>query len=667
MTASSSAPAPAVSARRVHPVDQVPSAPKLLTYGFQHVAAFYAGAVIVPLIIGGVLGVTGDDMIRLIQADLLTCGIASLLQAVGFRIGKFRVGVQLPLLQGVAFAGVAPIITIGFMAGGGSESLPLIFGSVIIGGILFFLIAPLIAKLVRFFPPVVTGSVLTIIGIVLLPVAGNHAVGGQLGLPGFDWSYSVMGASPGGHGDPASGLNLAFAVGTIAFILVLQRFFKGFLSTIAVLLALIVGSAVWYLVHPGSDWSSVTDAGWFWFATPFHFGMPQFDVIPALLILLVMMITAVETVGSLYATGDIVGKRIRKSDIAAALRADGLSTVLGGTMGSFPYTCFAENIGLVRVTGIKSRWIVAVAGGFMIILGLFPKAAALVGMIPEPVLGGAALVLFAAVAVVGIQTLSTVNFNDHRNLIVAGTSIAMGAFVMAFPAVQDAVPVWLQWFFSGGIAAGAFTALILNVVFFHIGRDRGPAITKDTAGARVHLAEINEMDREQFERTFAAVVQDNTWALDRAYALRPFPTSAALSEAFQDALITATPEEQEALLHSFPDLGAFDEHGKPLSREHGQGALENLREDEEYEIAELANSYQEKFGFPLIVSAREHERYDQLHRAGWTRMDNSVATERQAALIEISKIVNYRYEQLVADANPISSARFGRFADLGAE
>lgn len=650
--------------RRVHPVDQVPPTPKLLTYGFQHVAAFYAGAVIVPLIIGGALGVSGDDMIRLIQADLLTCGIASLLQAVGIRIGKFRIGVQLPLLQGVAFAGVAPIITIGFMAGGGSESLPLIFGSVIIGGIVFFLVAPFIARLVRFFPPVVTGSVLTIIGITLLPVAANHAIGGQLGLPGFDWSYSVMGASEGGHGDPTSSTNLAFAVGTILFILVLQRFFKGFMSTIAVLLGLIAGSAAWYIVHPHEDWSSVTEASWFWFATPFHFGVPEFAIIPSLLIVLVMMITAIETVGSLYATGDIVGKRIKKQDISAALRADGVSTVLGGSMGSFPYTCFAENIGLVRVTGVKSRWIVAVAGGFMILLGLFPKAAALVGMIPEPVLGGAALILFAAVAIVGIQTLSAVNFNDHRNLVVAGTSIAMGAYVMAFPAVEEAVPTWLSWYFSGGIAAGAFTALLLNILFFHIGGKKGPAVTTDASGERVHLAEINEMAEEQFEKTFDYVVQGSKSTLEAAYSLRPYKSASALGEAFQDALLTANEAQQDELLQSFPDLGAEESEGNYLASEHGERALGNLQEDEHNDIVELATTYREKFGFPLIISARDHDRFDQLLRSGWTRMDNSFTTERQAALIEISKIVNYRYEQLVAEANPISSARFGRFDEL---
>lgn len=656
-------PTPAL-VRRTHPVDQVPPVPKLLTYGFQHVAAFYAGAVIVPLIVGGVLGVSGDDMIKLIQADLLTCGVASILQAVGFRIGRFRIGVQLPLLQGVAFAGVAPMITIGFANGGGSASLPWIFGAVIAAGILFFLVAPLIAKAVRFFPPVVTGSVLTIIGITLMPVAANHAIGGQLGLPGFDWSYPVMGASEGGHGDPTSSTNFSFAVGTMLFILALQRFFTGFLSTISVLVGLVVGSAAWFLVHP-TDFTSVNEADWFWFATPFHFGTPQFSVSAVVLMLLVMMITAVETVGSLYATGDIVGKRIRKEDITAALRADGVSTTLGGTMGSFPYTCFAENIGLVRVTGVKSRWIVAVAGGFMILLGLFPKVAAVVGLIPEPVLGGAALVLFAAVAVVGIQTLGAVNFNDHRNLVVAGTSIAVGSYVMAFPAVTEAVPTWLQWYFSGGIAAGAFTAILLNIVFFHLG-GHGPAVATDGAGERIHLDEINAMSREQFGDTFRPVVQGAEWALDTAYSLRPFASPMALAEAFQDALLTASTEEQDALLTSFPDLGAEESDGSALAAEHGARALGNLQEDEHAEVVEMAAAYRERFGYPLIISARDHDRYDQLLRAGWTRMDNSVVTERHAALIEVSKIVNYRYEQLVADANPISSARFGRFSDLSA-
>lgn len=652
-------------ALRKHPVDQVPPLPKTLAYGLQHVAAFYAGAVIVPLIIGGALGLDSDAMIRLIQADLLTCGIASIIQAVGLRIGKWQIGVKLPLLQGVAFAGVAPIIAIGLGAGGGEAALPVIFGAVIAGGLVFLFVAPLIAKAIKLFPPVVTGSVLTIIGVTLLPVAAADAIGGQLGLPGFDWSYPVMGASQGGHGDPGSAVNFGFAMGTLVLVLLLQRFFRGFMSTIAVLLGLIIGSVVWFIVFP-TDFSTVSQADWLWLTTPFHFGAPVFDIGAIISILLVMMITAVETVGSLYATSEIVGKRIVKADVAAALRADGLSTAIGGSMGSFPYTCFAENIGLVRVTGVKSRWIVAAAGGFMILLGLFPKAAAVVGLIPHPVLGGVAMVLFAAVAVVGIQTLSSVDFNDHRNLAVAGTAIAVGVYVMAFPGVQAAAPAWLQWYFSGGISAGAFTAVLLNIVFFHLGRRHGPAVATDAGGNRIHLDDINAMSEDQFVSTFNPVVQGNAWVLESAYSLKPFTSAAALSEGFQDALLTATPDQQDQLLSSFPDLGTFDESGTPLATDHAVSALGNLGEDELANVVELAAAYRERFGFPLIVCARDYDRYDQLLRFGWSRMDNSRRIERQGALIEVSKIINARFDELVADANPISSARFGRFSELNA-
>ena len=654
--------APGKATKNVHPVDEVPTVPKLLTYGFQHVAAFYAGAVIVPIIIGGVLGLGPEAMITLIQADLITCGIASLLQAVGI----WKIGVKLPLLQGVAFAGVAPIISIGLGAGGGEGSLPTIFGAVIVGGLLWFVLAPFIGRLVRFFPPVVTGSVLTIIGTVLIPVAANDAIGGQLALPGFDFSYRVAGASQGGFGDPASSENLAYALGTLILILLLTRFFRGFLQTIAVLLGLIIGSIVYFVSHPETDFSTVTQASWFKFTVPFHYGMPDFKLSAIMAILIVMVITAVETVGSLYATGEIVHRRIKGDDIARALRADGVATFLGGSMGSFPYTCFAENIGLVRITGVKSRWVVATAGVFMIILGLFPKAAAIVALIPHPVLGGAALSLFAAVAIVGIQTLSGVDFNDHRNLAVAGTSIAMGIYVASFPAVQDAAPSWLQWYFSGGISAGAFTAILLNLLFFHLPfGHRGPAIKQGKDGL-IRLEDINSMSEAEFERTFSSVVQGQKWVLDRAWEQRPFETTADLSAAFQDVLVTASTEEQSQMIDSFADLGSEDAAGNSLTSEHAKGALANLQEDDYNDVVELANAYREHFQMPLIISAKEHDRFERLLAAGWDRMDNSPTSERQAAMIEISKIVNFRFRDLVANANPIAAARFGRFADLNA-
>src|SRR5215475_3050938 len=189
-----------------HPVDEVLPAQQLAVYGLQHVFAFYAGAVVVPILLAGAIGLTQDQLIHLINADLFTCGIASIIQSVGF----WKVGVRLPLLQGVTFTAVSPMIAIGLAAGGGTDGLLVIYGAVIVAGLFTFLIAPYFSRLIRFFPPVVTGSVITIIGIALLPVAAADAAGGA-----------------GPTLEPTSGKNMAYALGTLALIVVIQRVFKG--------------------------------------------------------------------------------------------------------------------------------------------------------------------------------------------------------------------------------------------------------------------------------------------------------------------------------------------------------------------------------------------------------------------------------------------------------
>ncbi len=210
--------------------------------------------------------------------------------------------------------------------------------------------------------------------------------------------------------------------------------------------------------------------------------------------IVVMLITAVETTGDVFATGEIVEKRIVREDIARALRADGLATTIGGILNSFPYTCFAENVGLVRLTRIKSRYVVAAAGVIMIILGLLPKAAAIVAGIPHPVLGGAALAMFATVAVVGIQTLSRVDFHDHRNVVIVATSLGLAMYVTAQPDVAKAVPDWAQIIFGSGITLGSITAILLNLLFHHVGKNYGPAVA-GTPGASIRLDQVNEMSR----------------------------------------------------------------------------------------------------------------------------------------------------------------------------
>ncbi|WP_407664589.1 solute carrier family 23 protein [Mycolicibacterium anyangense] len=625
------------SSKRVHPVDEVLPIPKLATYGFQHVVAFYAGAVLVPIIIAGAVGLSQQELVKLITADLFTCGIASILQSVGV----WKIGVRLPLLQGVTFAGVSPIIAIGLAHGGGSASMLYVYGAVIVAGVFTFLIAPIFIKLLKFFPPVVTGTLITIIGLCLVPVGAMDAV-----------------TNPHTHEkDPANIRWFLYALGTIVVIVAIQRLFRGFLATIAVLLGLVIGCAFAYGLGD-MNFDKVGEASAIGFTQPFLFGMPKFDFVACLTMIIVLLITAVESTGSTIATGEIVGKRVTAADIGNVLRADGVATTIGGIFNSFPYTAFSENVGLVRLTGVKSRWVVAAAGAIMILLGFLPKVAAVVASIPNPVLGGAALTLFATVAVVGIQTLGKVDFTDHRNLIIVTTSLALALWVTTYPDIAKGMPAGINLLFGSGISIGAVSAILLNIVFFHTG-SRGPRVA---GGGTITLDEVNAMTEERFTEVFGHVVQGVPWAVRRAFEQRPFADTQQLREAFQDALLTGSTEQQQELINAFPDLGAEDESGRVLAVDHI--ALSSLGEADHNDLVELAGAYREHFGFPLVICARETKPFENVLRNGWSRMDNSASAEKAFALIEIAKIANYRFGELVADANPIAAARFNRLNEL---
>ncbi|MEU9302139.1 nucleobase:cation symporter-2 family protein [Streptomyces sp. NPDC048269] len=462
-----------------HPVDEVLPLPKLALYGFQHVLAFYAGAVIVPIIVGNALKLSPEQLVYLINADLFTCGIASIIQAWG--IG--RIGARLPLIQGVTFTAVSPMIAIGLGAGGGTAALLVIYGAVITAGIATFAFAWLPAKafrtVMRLFPPVVTGTVITVLGIVLIPVGLNDAAGG-LGSPDF--------------GDPK---NFAYAGGTMLFILVLMKIGKPFLSSISILLGLVGGTAVAFLLGD-AKFGDVGNSGWIGVTTPFHFGVPKFEWFPIVLMLIVMLITMVETTGDTYAVGDIVGKEVDSETVARALRADGAATALGGVLNSFPYVAFAENVGLVRMTKVKSRFVVVAAGVFMIILGLLPKAAAIVAAVPHGVLGGAATVMFGMVALAGIQTLGKVDLKEEKNALIVGVSLA-------FALLPATVPVFftkhmdpdLSSLLNSGVTLGATAAIVLNLIFNGLAEDDVPAIPEVPAAPEAaEAAESTEAPAE---------------------------------------------------------------------------------------------------------------------------------------------------------------------------
>ena len=629
-----------------HPVDQVPSFGRLTVLGIQHVLAFYAGAVIVPWVIAQNLGLDTQTLIHLINADLFTCGIATIIQSAG--IGRF-IGVKLPLIQGVTVTAVSPLIAIGAAAtppgADPKTGLATMYGSIIAVGLIVFLVAPFFAKLLRFFPPIVTGTLLTVMGTTLLSVSAGDIVA---------WADKAADDSAKAS---ATFEALGFAFGTIAIIVIIQRLFKGFMGTLSVLLALLIMTALAFAMGK-TNFSGVGEASWLGVTTPFYFGLPRFSATAILAMIIVMAVTAVETTGDVFATGEVVGKRITPRDIANALRADGLSTLLGGVLNSFPYTCFAQNVGLVRLTRVKSRWVVTAAGVIMIILGLLPKAAAIVAAIPQPVIGGASLAMFANVAVVGIQTLSKVDLRDTRNAIIVSTSIGLALLVTLKPGIVSVMPSWLQIIFGSGVTIGSLTAIILNLLFFHVGRQASPDVAV-VDGKKINLDDVNAMDRSEFVSTFSVMFSQHTWPVERAWESRPFASVSELRSSFEDAVLTAAPDEAEELIASYTDVvslvldGQGDEQS---SSDLSALSVGDVTDEEAEELRALSTAYRDKFNRPLVICADNVVDRKHLLESGWRRVEHSPAREARFALGEVIDIADLRFDQLVADANPMRAA-----------
>jgi OHCU decarboxylase len=617
-------------ARAVHPVDEVLRPDKLALYGAQHVLAFYAGAVIVPILLAGAIKLTPGQLAYLINADLFTCGIASIIQSVGF----WRVGVRLPLLQGVTFTAVAPMISIGLAQGGGAPGLRAIYGAIIIAGIVTFVIAPFFSRLIRFFPPIVTGTVILCIGLVLLPVAAGEA-GGGAGSPTF-----------------GAVRNMALAGVTLLLILAIYRFFRGFVATIAVLIGLVVGTLVGWLFN-FTDFNEVGKVDWVGVTTPFHYGAPTFKLAAIVSMIVVMLITAVETTGDVFATGEIVEKPIDQNDVARALRADGLATTLGGILNSFPYTCFAENVGLVRLTKVKSRYVVATAGLIMIVIGLIPKIGAAVAAIPAPVLGGAGFALFGTVAVIGVQTLRRVDFHQERNVVILAVSLGLALIPVGFPTFYDKLGEGVRTIVASGITMGSLSAIILNLLFNVWGGRHNlvhRVLPTPHEAERLTIDQVNDLSREEFVGTFAPLFQGTQWLAEQAFDARPFEDVYALRRAFHDALFDAPPERQLELIRRYPDLaGAATREGRlgVLSvADQAFAGLDRLSADEYTSFDDLNRAYRDKFGFPLVIAVRENTK-ETILRAGNARLHNAPVAEQATALVEIAKIANLRLLDLV--------------------
>lgn len=427
--------------RRGDEVDAVLPAPKLLTLGLQHVLVMYANAIAVPLIVGGALKLPKDQIAFLINADLFACGIATLIQTVG--IG--RIGIRLPVIMGVTAVAIQPMLAMAAMPGVGITG---IYGAVIVAGLFGLLIVPVVGRALPFFPPVVTGSILAMIGIALTRVAAGWAGGGT------------------GSGDFGSAPTVLVAGLVLAVILALARFGRGFLASIAVLVGMIVG----YAVAVALGWISldgIADQPWLRIVLPLQFGLPTFHLVPSLMMCLVMTIVFIEATGMFLALSVMTGRAVGTEDIRRGLRADALGTLIGGVFNTFPYLSYSQNVGLVSLTGVHSRWVCATAGGIMLLLGLVPKVAFVAASVPQPVLGGAALVMFGMVAATGIRILAQVDFgprNAHNALIVA-VSLGIGLIPIVQPQLLRTVPDGFQPIARDPILLTAIVALLLNGLF----------------------------------------------------------------------------------------------------------------------------------------------------------------------------------------------------------
>jgi xanthine permease len=438
----------------VSEVDRIEGPHKLVALGLQHVLVMYAGAVAVPLIIGRALKLPPEQIAILINADLLACGLATLIQSVGFP----GVGIRLPVMMGVTFASVGPMLA---MAANPAVGLLGIYGAVIVAGVFGILVAPFISRLLPLFPPVVTGTIILVIGISLMRVGINWAGGG---LPMLSKEVEGVRMSfPNPNYGALDGLAISLFV--LVFILLLTRFTKGFIANVAVLLGIIAGSAVAAAMGK-MHFEKFTSAPLFGMIYPFQFGVPTFDIVASLTMCLVMIVVMIESTGMFLALGEITGKPVDEAALTKGLRADGAGTLIGGIFNTFPYTSFSQNVGLVGVTGVKSRWVTATGGLIMVGLGLMPKMAALVEAVPVVVLGGAGLVMFGMVAATGARILSNADFKNNRfNLYVVAISVGFGMIPLVAPNFFSKLPHALHPLLESGILLAAIVSVLLNAFF----------------------------------------------------------------------------------------------------------------------------------------------------------------------------------------------------------
>lgn len=415
-------------------VEDNPTLATKVLLGLQHIFAAFGGIIVVPLVISSSLGFNPATSTAVISASILAAGIATIIQARG--VG--RVGSKVACIMGTDFTFVSPSISVGSVLG-----LPGIIGATILGAFFEIILSYFIKPLMKLFPPIVTGTVVCLIGLTLLPVS-------------MDWAAGGVGAA-----DYGSLTNVSIAMLVMMITLILNRYGKGMLSSASILIGMVVGYII--CIPLGKvDFSAVTQANFIAIPQIFQYGV-VFDLKALIAFLPAYFVTTIETVGCLKAIGEVSDVDMDDKRVGSGVLADGVGSIVGGAVGAFPNTSFSQNVGLIPLTKVASKHVAIMAGILLVILGLFPQFAALINGIPQPVLGGVGIVMFGTVAAAGIKTLSRVEIND-RNLLIIATSIGLGLGVTFRPDFISQLPEGLQMVFSSGISTGTIVALVLNII-----------------------------------------------------------------------------------------------------------------------------------------------------------------------------------------------------------
>ncbi|MBN9076267.1 MAG: hypothetical protein BGN87_03175 [Rhizobiales bacterium 65-79] len=428
-----------VQSNVVHPVDEIPPGGRLFGLGLQHLFIMYAGTIAVPYVIGSALGLSGAEIAQLVSANTIFAGLGTILTSVGL----WKIGARLPIVLGPSANVIGALILIGKTYG-----LPALWGTCIMAGLAMTIFAPIVGRLRKFFPPIVMGTMLTLVGIMLIPI------GVKL----------ITDFKPN---DPVTARNLIMGGGTVVAIALLMRFLPVNLRQMAILIGLILATIVAALLGQ-ADLSHVWQGNLFGFSLPADFGHVSFNLGAAVSVIVLMAVLMFEVLPQLVAVGELVGKEATSRNVSGGVFADGLTSLVGGFFGAFPLVTFSQNIGVLGLTQTRSRYIATSAGVLLVLLGLFPPLGRLVAAIPGPIIGGIALVMFTSIGVVGIKILSNVDFGRPHNLFIVATSLGFGFIPTVAPNFYGSLPSNLQTILNSPVGVGVIAAIVLNLLFNYL-------------------------------------------------------------------------------------------------------------------------------------------------------------------------------------------------------